>query len=55
MENMTTTEKNTPIMELVAGYNAYSDVSELNVSAVSDAPATSLVCTPPVLTAVGGC
>jgi hypothetical protein len=37
-------EKTTAIMELVSNYNSYADVTELNVTAAADAPATSPVC-----------
>ncbi|MEU9502454.1 LxmA leader domain family RiPP [Streptomyces sp. NPDC048196] len=36
--------RNAATMELVAGYGAYADVSELNAAASSDAPATTFVC-----------
>jgi hypothetical protein len=36
--------KNETIMELVAGYDTYMDASELDVNAVSDAPATTWYC-----------
>jgi hypothetical protein len=36
--------KSATIMELVAGYDAYSDVTELSVSATADAPGTSPFC-----------
>ncbi|MCZ0204762.1 LxmA leader domain family RiPP [Streptomyces achromogenes] len=32
------------IMELVAGYETYMDASELDVNAVTDAPATTWYC-----------
>ncbi|PRW62043.1 LxmA leader domain family RiPP [Actinopolyspora mortivallis] len=37
-------EKTSAIMELVAGYEAYSQADELNVTAATDAPATSPAC-----------
>ncbi|MFE9170739.1 LxmA leader domain family RiPP [Streptomyces kebangsaanensis] len=37
-------EKTTAIMELLAGYEAYSDARELNVTAAAEAPATSPAC-----------
>ncbi|HEX5540797.1 MAG TPA: LxmA leader domain family RiPP [Micromonospora sp.] len=36
--------KSDAIMELLGGYEAYSQVEELNVSAATDAPATTLPC-----------
>ncbi|MFK8846541.1 LxmA leader domain family RiPP [Streptomyces sp. Ac-502] len=36
--------RNAATMELVAGYGAYADVTELNAVAASDAPATTFVC-----------
>nr|PZN41714.1 MAG: hypothetical protein DIU60_16480 [Actinomycetota bacterium] len=36
--------KGTPMMELVAGYDAYATAAELNIEASVDAPATSPVC-----------
>jgi hypothetical protein len=36
--------KSAAIMELVAGYDTYAEASELNVSAVADAPETSVPC-----------
>lgn len=38
------------ITELVAGYETYSEVEELKLSAASDAPATSAICVAPVPT-----
>jgi hypothetical protein len=32
------------VMDLVAGYGAYSDAPELNLQAAADAPATTPVC-----------
>ncbi|MCZ0204761.1 LxmA leader domain family RiPP [Streptomyces achromogenes] len=37
-------EKVDSIMELLSGYETYSTVEEINLSAASDAPATTLVC-----------
>jgi hypothetical protein len=37
-------DKTTAIMDLVSAYDAYADLSELNVSAVADAPATTIPC-----------
>ncbi|HEX5540798.1 MAG TPA: LxmA leader domain family RiPP [Micromonospora sp.] len=37
-------DKATAIMDLISAYDAYADVSELNVSAAADAPATTLPC-----------
>jgi hypothetical protein len=36
--------KSDAIMDLLAGYEAYSKVEELNVAAAADAPATSAPC-----------
>ncbi|HEX5540796.1 MAG TPA: LxmA leader domain family RiPP [Micromonospora sp.] len=36
--------KSDAIMELLGGYEAYSEAEELNVSAAMDAPATTLPC-----------
>ncbi|MFD4141781.1 MULTISPECIES: LxmA leader domain family RiPP [unclassified Streptomyces] len=36
--------KSLVITDLVAGYNAYTEPSELNVSAAAGAPATTWVC-----------
>ncbi len=36
--------KTDSIMELVSGYETYMDASELDVNAVSDAPATTWYC-----------
>ncbi|MEU1277923.1 LxmA leader domain family RiPP [Streptomyces sp. NPDC005805] len=36
--------KSTVIADLVAGYDAYTEVDELNVSAAAGAPATTWVC-----------
>ena len=35
------------ITELVSGYEAYSEVEELKVSAAADAPATTMPCATP--------
>ncbi|MGJ5755234.1 hypothetical protein FB563_3452 [Streptomyces puniciscabiei] len=37
-------DKSTAIMELVSNYTSYADVTELNVTAAADAPATTPVC-----------
>lgn len=37
-------EKATSIVELLSGYEAYSSVEEINLSAASDAPATTWGC-----------
>ncbi len=37
-------KKSVAITDLIAGYDAYADVKELNVSAAAGAPATSWVC-----------
>ncbi|MFG2678578.1 LxmA leader domain family RiPP [Streptomyces sp. NPDC048392] len=37
-------EKADSIMELLSGYEAYSSVEEINLSAASDAPATTAYC-----------
>ena len=37
------------IMELVAGYEPYMDASELDVTAVADAPATTWYCASPAV------
>ncbi|GGY21957.1 LxmA leader domain family RiPP [Streptomyces djakartensis] len=37
-------DKSVAIMELVSNYDAYADVEELNISAATDAPATTPVC-----------
>ncbi|GAA5068858.1 hypothetical protein HNP84_009053 [Thermocatellispora tengchongensis] len=37
-------KKSAAITELVAGYDAYTDVQELNISAAAGAPATSWIC-----------
>ncbi|EDY62313.1 conserved hypothetical protein [Streptomyces pristinaespiralis ATCC 25486] len=39
-----TMQNNTEIMDLIANYDAYADVDELNVTAAADAPATTPVC-----------
>ncbi|GAA3468596.1 LxmA leader domain family RiPP [Nonomuraea roseola] len=36
--------KNDAIMELVAGYNAYTGAEDLSVSMVGDAPASTTYC-----------
>ncbi|GIF40447.1 LxmA leader domain family RiPP [Actinoplanes xinjiangensis] len=36
--------ENTEIVDLVAQYETYAEANELNLSAASDAPATSPVC-----------
>ncbi|MGW2329929.1 LxmA leader domain family RiPP [Streptomyces sp. NPDC001700] len=36
--------KSTVITDLVAGYSAYTDADELDVTAAAGAPATTLVC-----------
>lgn len=37
-------EKSVAIMELMAAYDTYSDVSELNIGTAVDAPATTPAC-----------
>ncbi|MEU8658534.1 LxmA leader domain family RiPP, partial [Actinoplanes philippinensis] len=41
---MSNNTENTEIVDLVAQYETYAEANELNLSAASDAPATSPVC-----------